>query len=105
VGVYFLSETAQIANHQRSLQRLDLPTLDPTSQNALSRPFYGVGAKQRQFLLAKDAQFANALDPGGSPATLTQLELVQVITRFLCTERLGARRDYNRKWLLRRCAA
>jgi hypothetical protein len=44
VGVYFLSETAQIANHQRCLQRLDLPTLDPTNQNALRRPFSGVGA-------------------------------------------------------------
>jgi hypothetical protein len=56
VGVYFLSDTAQIANHQRSLQRHDLPTLDPASQNALRHPFSGVGAKQRQFFLAKGAQ-------------------------------------------------
>jgi hypothetical protein len=54
VGVYFLNDTAQIANHQRSLQRPGLPTLDPASQNALRRPFSGVGAKQRQFLLAKE---------------------------------------------------
>jgi hypothetical protein len=49
-----------------SLQRLDLPTLDPASQNSLRRPFSGVGAKQRQFFLAKGAQFANALDPGAT---------------------------------------
>jgi hypothetical protein len=75
VGVYLLSETAQIANHQRCLQRLDLPTLDPASQNALRRPFSGVGAKQRQFFLAKGAQFANALDPGGSLATLNPIRI------------------------------
>ena len=92
MGVYFLSETAQIANHQRSLQRLDLLTLDPTSQNALRRPFSGVGAKQRQFFLAKGAQFANALDPAAASQLWTQLELVQVITRFLYTLRLVARR-------------
>ena len=75
MGVYFLSETVQIANHQCSLQRLDLLTLDPTSQNALRRPFSGVGAKQRQLLLAKGAQFANALDPGGSLATLNPIRI------------------------------
>jgi hypothetical protein len=30
--------------------------LDPASQNALRHPFSGVGAKQRQFFLAKGAQ-------------------------------------------------